>query len=331
MGSVAAFGDHVSNRGMFYAAPKFNQPLSSWQTSSIVNMKELFRGATLFDQNINSWRTAAVTNMESCFDGASKFNRPLNAWETSKVTDMGSLFSHAAAFDGNLSAWQTEAVTDMKRMFQNTYSLSHCNKASIARGTTWAASAAFEAAGYAAAWGNLQCTPPAVYDFVAGGHRWKIFVPDRLGTPADAVARCESLKLGGYVYQLPRQGAFPDGSRGYLTVADSYEQDGSGNRVLKAPGSVAATAEQAGSIAFIRRWGEYLDNDRELYCGFMGGEAELGQCYTQNNLYVFTSQHSSLCNVVVVVVCVCVGGHCSSGQACNVKTNDKLPWPLHYR
>ena len=50
-----------------------------------------------------------------------------------------------------------------------------------------------------------------------------------------------------------------------------------------------ATSEQTASIAFVRKWAEYLDTNGKLECGGSGGVAELGQCYTWDNLYVDAS------------------------------------------
>ena len=40
---------------MFGDCYKFNQPLNSWDTSSVTVMVNMFKGATLFDKNNALW------------------------------------------------------------------------------------------------------------------------------------------------------------------------------------------------------------------------------------------------------------------------------------
>ena len=40
---------------MFYGATSFNRDLSSWNTSSVEEMKRMFYGATSFNQDLCSW------------------------------------------------------------------------------------------------------------------------------------------------------------------------------------------------------------------------------------------------------------------------------------
>ena len=40
---------------MFSYAGSFNQPLDTWNVSSVTEMYNMFEGADLFDQNLGSW------------------------------------------------------------------------------------------------------------------------------------------------------------------------------------------------------------------------------------------------------------------------------------
>ena len=61
-------------------------------TSNVVNMRAMFAG-TKFNQDISSWNTSKVTDMSHMFSGATAFNQPLNNWDVSNVTDMSYMFA----------------------------------------------------------------------------------------------------------------------------------------------------------------------------------------------------------------------------------------------
>ena len=92
------------------------QSTTPLDTSNVVNMRAMFAG-TKFNQDISSWNTSNVTDMSWLFAGAQYFNKPLNTWDTSKVTDMSHMFSKATAFNQPLNTWDVSNVTDMSYMF----------------------------------------------------------------------------------------------------------------------------------------------------------------------------------------------------------------------
>ena len=60
----------------------------------------MFAG-TKFNQDISSWNTSNVTDMSHMFSGATAFNQPLNTWDVSNVTDMSYMFAGVRYVDGH--------------------------------------------------------------------------------------------------------------------------------------------------------------------------------------------------------------------------------------
>ena len=109
----------LSNKGIpnIQDASTFNQPIGSWNTSSIFDMGLMFSGASSFNQPIGDWNTSSVTSMYNMFSGASSFNQPIGDWNTSSVTNMIMMFSGAISFNQPIGDWNTSSVKDMDQMF----------------------------------------------------------------------------------------------------------------------------------------------------------------------------------------------------------------------
>ena len=106
-------------RLMFNEETSFNQDIGNWITSNVVNMGGMFYGASAFNQDISNWDTAAVTDMVGMFGDATAFNQDIGNWDTSKVTSMNSMFLRATAFSQDIGAWNTSNVTNMVAMFRS--------------------------------------------------------------------------------------------------------------------------------------------------------------------------------------------------------------------
>lgn len=123
----------TSLKDMFNGCIFFNQDLSSWDTTNVIDMTNTFKGARLFNQNISSWNTTNVVKMSGMFADVILFNQDISSWITSNVIYMNAMFAGAKSFNQNLS-WDIVKVKDMSSMFYdaiafngNFTSLSHDN------------------------------------------------------------------------------------------------------------------------------------------------------------------------------------------------------------
>lgn len=55
------------------------------------------------NQPLNTWDVSSVTQATAMFDRASLFNQPLSNWQTSKITSMVEMFDEASAFNQGMS------------------------------------------------------------------------------------------------------------------------------------------------------------------------------------------------------------------------------------
>ncbi len=106
----------TSMRHMFSYCWSFNQALSSWNVSSVIDMRGMFYNCA-FNQPLNSWDVSKVTDMGWMFYYCSAFDQDLSSWDVSKVTNMVGMFYHCSAFNQDLSSWNVSNVTEMGYMF----------------------------------------------------------------------------------------------------------------------------------------------------------------------------------------------------------------------
>lgn len=123
--AVAIYG-HISTwdvssvtnmRSAFSDKESFNEDISSWCTGSITRMDGMFYNAVSFNQPIGKWDTGNVTDMRSMFMFAASFNQPLGNWDTGRVTRMDGMFKRSG-FNKDISRWDTSSVTRMHSMFR---------------------------------------------------------------------------------------------------------------------------------------------------------------------------------------------------------------------
>ena len=96
---------------MFHGLPYFNQPIGSWDVSSVTTMGGMFKSATQFNQSLAGWDVSSVTTMGGMFESATQFNQPLEVWNVAKVVNMREMFRSASAFDHDITGWYTPGLT----------------------------------------------------------------------------------------------------------------------------------------------------------------------------------------------------------------------------
>ena len=74
----------------------FTGDISSWNTTNVVNMKQMFKGAA-FNGDISMWNISNVTNTSQMFLEADNFNIDISNWDVSNVTNMTAMFDDALA------------------------------------------------------------------------------------------------------------------------------------------------------------------------------------------------------------------------------------------
>lgn len=130
----------LSMDSMFFAAEKFNRPLSfdtagvsnmqscffrarlmnspiSFNTSRVLYMPHMFGATDEFNQ-VLYFDTRSVTNFGHMFDGARKYNQPIN-FDTRSAVSMYYMFS-GSAIDSPITFSDTSLVDDMNAMFAST-------------------------------------------------------------------------------------------------------------------------------------------------------------------------------------------------------------------
>ena len=53
---------------MFYGAKVFNQPLNTWNVSSVTDMGFMFNGCTNFSQDLSKWCVSLITSKPPNFN-----------------------------------------------------------------------------------------------------------------------------------------------------------------------------------------------------------------------------------------------------------------------
>jgi surface protein len=60
---------------------EFNDDISNWNVSNVLNFSSMFVEAELFNQNLSKWNTKSATNMRYMFMSAESFNGDISGWK----------------------------------------------------------------------------------------------------------------------------------------------------------------------------------------------------------------------------------------------------------
>lgn len=110
----------VSASYMFTGADLFNQDISTWDVSQLVNMEGMFSAAMNFNADIGNWDISSATNVNSMFKEAYAFNQDLSDWHTNQLFYFDSMFEDAESFDQDLSAWSIQSLTSAANFLDGT-------------------------------------------------------------------------------------------------------------------------------------------------------------------------------------------------------------------
>jgi surface protein len=99
----------------------FNEDISRWDVSQVIDMSFLFDGLQKFNQSLEHWDVSNVKHMSGMFYGASSFNQPLEKWNVSKVKDMTDMFSYAFSFNQPIENWNISEVITMTGMLYSAF------------------------------------------------------------------------------------------------------------------------------------------------------------------------------------------------------------------
>ena len=114
----------VSNVESFYRTfaytTAFNQPIGSWDISSASSIYGMFRGSneqnkTVFDQDLSSWETSSIISMREVF-AYSDFNQNIGSWDVSNVRDFSAMFTYATSFNQDIGGWDLSSMTDANNL-----------------------------------------------------------------------------------------------------------------------------------------------------------------------------------------------------------------------
>ena len=102
---------------LFYDCKTFNEDISAWNTGKVTSMHGLF-WRTAFNQPLESWDVSSVKDMSQMLYADAKFNQPLNGWTTSSLESTRKMFFYAEKFNQPLDRWDVSALTSMDNMFE---------------------------------------------------------------------------------------------------------------------------------------------------------------------------------------------------------------------
>ncbi|OUS41693.1 hypothetical protein BE221DRAFT_216044 [Ostreococcus tauri] len=93
-------------------------PISSWNTTGLLNMHDLFADREFFNEDLSKWDTSRAIRMDDMFRNAKAFNRDISSWVVDSVRDMSNMFNGATTFSRNLTSWRIASGANLTDMFK---------------------------------------------------------------------------------------------------------------------------------------------------------------------------------------------------------------------
>lgn len=121
----------ITFENMFGNARFFNQNISNWNTSRVINMRNMFSTAIAFNQNIGNWNVSNVTNMGQFMIGKTPVNFSTtnldaiyNGWSNrlaiaSLITTFGTAKYTAGAIEGKALFTRTNSTKSITNVVNN--------------------------------------------------------------------------------------------------------------------------------------------------------------------------------------------------------------------
>jgi surface protein len=121
---------------MFQNTTMFNQNISNWNVSRVINMTNMFNTAVAFNNgsatndgaNALTWYAPNCLFFPAMFSSATSFNQPISTLvDTSGVAvcAFNSMFSGATLFNQNISGWNVSKANPMNSMFASAVSFNN--------------------------------------------------------------------------------------------------------------------------------------------------------------------------------------------------------------
>ena len=114
----ATLPSHITKMArMFKGSNRFNQDLSGWDVSNIVDAQDAFTECTAFNGNLSGWVLTSLRQATRMFSKCTSFNQPIGDWKLSDLRIVYEMFYRCTSFNQDLSDWNVSTVFNFEGMF----------------------------------------------------------------------------------------------------------------------------------------------------------------------------------------------------------------------